>query len=140
MSAEVVGLITDDTDAVVVADSLVITDARGARLILARVEGRYRLIARTGVDLGPGNVTALVEFFDARIVTEEEVTRRLAQQHYYDLLTERAQRTTDVLERAVHERVDEPAAEGSALFDARVLLGLDGGTGGRDIHAEADRG
>lgn len=55
---------------------------------------------------------------------------------YIDAIEERLIALSDVLSRAVREAVDIPAGRGTALFDARVLLGLDGGTGARDIHAE----
>lgn len=125
-------------DQVLVAGAFTVTDVRGARLFATRLPGGgYRLFARDGYTLDEVDRAALAEFLGARApITEEEVTARIAQTAYYDKVIEKAREIHDVLERAVQERVDEPAAEGSALFDARLLLGLDGGTGARDIRED----
>lgn len=128
----------DDAVRLLAADTLVLTDIRDARLVATRTpDGRYRLLVRTGYTLDEVDRGALVEFLGARApITEEEVEARIAQTAYYDKVIEKAQQIHDVLELAVQERVDEPAAVGTPLFDARVLLGLDGGTGGRDIRED----
>lgn len=135
-------LTEDEAVLAIVADTLVLTDVRDARLVATRTpDGHYRLVARAGYTLNDAGRAALVEFLGARApITEEEVLARIAQTEYYDAVVELGRQHHDVLERAVHERVDEPAAEGSVLYDARVLLGLDGGTGARDIHTEASGG
>ena len=121
-----------------VVDTFAITDVRGARLVVTRTpERRYRLIARTGYTLDDDDRGALVEFLGARApITEEEIEGRIAQTAYYDKVIDKARQINDLLQRAVAERVDDPAAEGTPLFDFRVFLGLDGGTGARQV----DRG
>lgn len=135
---------TETTDqvsvAVLVVGSLTLTDHRGALLVATRDRGRHRLIARTGIDLDQADVTSLVEFLGGRILTEADVVAQLQQGRYYDAVIEKAQRFNDVVEHAVREQVDQPTEPGTALFEARVLLGLDGGTGARDINAEVDGG
>lgn len=45
-------------------------------------------------------------------------------------------KTATLLARGVHERDLDEATPGSALWDARVHLGLDGATGAKDIRSD----
>lgn len=124
---------------VLVADTLVIVDHVGSRIVVVRETGKPYGIATTGggAHLPPDDVARFVEFLGGHIVTEDEILARIAQQEYYDLLTEKAREVHDLLERGVRERADDPAAEGTPLYDSRVYLGLDGATGARDIRTQA---
>ena len=125
---------------VLVADTLVITDGRGTRIIIVRSPGQPIGIStsRSGAHITAADVPRVVEFLGGHIVTEDEVMARIAQEEYYDLLVEKSRQIHDVLERAVQERDGAEVTEGSPLWDARVLLGLDGRTGARDISTEAN--
>lgn len=118
-------------------EQLTLTDTAGQRLVATRRSYPTTIDLSAdpaGVVLSPAHADALVEFCGGRLaVTEAEVLAQIEQQRYYDVLTEKARQIHDVLERAVAEQVDVPAAEGTVLHDARVLLGLDGGTGARQI-------
>ena len=55
-------------------------------------------------------------------------------------LQARLTEVTTLLARGVHERDLDEATPGTPLWDSRVLLGLDGRTGARDIRDEGGSG
>ena len=55
-------------------------------------------------------------------------------------LQARLTEVTTLLARGVHERDLDEATPGTPLWDSRVLLGLDGRTGARDIRDDGTRG
>lgn len=134
--------IDQDDTVVVIGDTLVITDDRGHRIILVGSPGQPVGVATSGggTHIPVADVARVVEFLGGHIVTEDEVLARIAQTEYYDLLVEKSRQIHDVLERAVQERDGAEVTAGSPLWDARVLLGLDGRTGARDIRTEANHG
>lgn len=132
-SGEAFGPVGDFSDD---EDQLTLTDTADRRLVAVRRSHPTTFdvaVDPAGVVLMPAHVDALVEHLGGHIVTEAEVLARIAQQEYYDLLTEKARQVHDLLERGVRERADDPAAEGTPLYDSRVYLGLDGATGAREV-------
>jgi hypothetical protein len=59
---------------------------------------------------------------------------------YIRRIETRLTEVTTLLARGVHERDMDEAAPGTALWDARVHLGLDGRTGARDIRNDSTGG
>jgi hypothetical protein len=131
-----VDAITDDTGAVLVADTLVITDRRGQRLFLSRVDDRYRLVARAGVDIDRHRAGEVVEFLGGESLARD-LERTLQEA---GKLRARVAALEAVLRDATESFVDHEADADSWFFAARVALGLDGATGHRDVNAEVSGG
>lgn len=80
----------------------------------------------------------VVPDFDAALAEIREYDAQRTR--YIEAIDERLLQLTEILGRAVSEQDGTPARPGSALYDGRVLLGLDGATGARQLREEASRG